>query len=111
MKDSLISFQLAVGLSPTGLGPSFSPKARDNVERIMKYVTPFPRVASPDRIPQLDFSERLFLWGFRSMVKYQWRGRPILAAIRQVYDQFNVEDAVASLDGLIEAFACTALAD
>jgi hypothetical protein len=74
----------------------------------MKNVIPFPRAASSDRLPQLDFSERLFLWGFRSMVEYQWRGRPILASIRQVYGQFHVEDAVASLDALLEVFACTA---
>lgn len=86
----------------------FSPKAPDNVGHVMKNDIPFQPLASPDRLPQLDFSERLFLWGFRSMVECQWRGRPILPSIRQVYGQFHVKDAVASLDALLEVFACTA---
>jgi hypothetical protein len=68
----------------------------------MKNVIPFQRVSSPDRLPRLDFSERLFLWGFHRC------GRPIVAAMRQVYRQFHVEDAMTSLDALIEVFACTA---
>jgi hypothetical protein len=68
----------------------------------------FPRVASSERLPRLDFSERLFLWGFRAMAEHHRCGRPIIAAMRQVYAQFHVEDAVSSLDGLIEAFARTA---
>jgi len=74
----------------------------------MKNVVPFPRVASPNRLPHLDFSERLFLWGFRAMAEHHRCGRPIIAAMRRVYAQFHVEDAVSSLDGSIEAFARTA---
>jgi hypothetical protein len=95
-------------VSPTESDPSFSAKANNNdVDRKMKSVIPFLRTGSPERLPPLDFSERLFLWGFRAMVEYQWRGRPIIAAIRQVYGQFHVEDAVASLDALLQVFACT----
>jgi hypothetical protein len=73
----------------------------------MRNAIPFSRTGSPDGLPLLDFSERLFLWGFRAMIEYQWRGRPIIAAIRQVYGQFHVEDAVASLDALLEVFTRT----
>jgi hypothetical protein len=74
----------------------------------MKNVTPVRREASSDKLAQLDLSERLFLWGFRSMAQHHRCGCPIVAAILQVYVQFQVEDAVGSLDALIEVFASTA---
>jgi hypothetical protein len=74
----------------------------------MKNIVAFSRNASTDRLPQLNHGERLFLWGFRAMAQHHRCGRPIIAAMQQVYAQFHVEDAVASLDAMIETFARTA---
>jgi hypothetical protein len=71
-------------------------------------IVPFPRKDITGRPAQLEFGERLFLWGFRAMAQHHRCGRPILAAMRRVYGQYHVEDAVASLDALVGAFALTA---
>jgi hypothetical protein len=64
--------------------------------------------ASTGRFAQLESGERLFLWGFRTMAQHHGCGCPIVAVLRQVYSQFLVEDAVASLETLVEVFAGTA---
>lgn len=74
----------------------------------MNNVLPFPRAASPDKPTSLNRSERLFLWGFRAMAQHRGCGCPVVAATRRVYGQFQVEDAVESLDALVDAFASTA---
>jgi len=64
--------------------------------------------ASTGRFAQLESGERLFLWGFRTMAQHRGCACPIAAVIRQVYGQFLVADAVASVETLVEAFAGTA---
>src|SRR5579872_3849762 len=64
--------------------------------------------ASTGRLAQLESGERLFLWGFRTMAQHRACGCPIAGVLRQVYGQFFVDGAVASLETLIEAFAGTA---
>ena len=53
----------------------------------------------------LEAGERLFLWGFRAMARHYRFGQPTLAQMRQVYWHFGVDDAIASLDALVGAFA------
>ena len=53
-------------------------------------------------------AERLFIWGFRAIAQRQRLGWPTFNEIRQVYEHFGVEDAVSSVDALLETFACTA---
>jgi len=64
--------------------------------------------ASFDRPVQLESGERLLLWGFRTMTQHHRCGCPAVATMQQVYGQYFVEDAVASLEMLVEAFATTA---
>ena len=64
--------------------------------------------ASTGRFAQLESGERLFLWGFRTMAQHRACGCPVVAAMRQVYGQFFVRDAVAPLEVLVDAFASTA---
>jgi|SRR5690242_8923265 len=64
--------------------------------------------ASTGRLAQLESGERLFLWGFRTMAQHRACGCPIVGVMRQVYGQYFVDDAVASLEMVIEAFAGTA---
>jgi hypothetical protein len=66
------------------------------------------RVRSRSTLARLTIGGRLFLWGFRSMAQHHRCGRPSIDAMRQVYKQFDLEDAVVSLDALVEAFAQTA---
>lgn len=58
-------------------------------------------------LPALCAAERLFIWGFRAKARSSG-AVPNAADIQQVYDHFRVGDAVASLDSIIEIFACTA---
>ena len=74
----------------------------------MTNIVASPRHASNDLPPRLEPGERLFLWGFRAMAQHHRCGRPSIAAMRHLYGQFHVEDAVASLDAMVHAFACTA---
>jgi hypothetical protein len=57
---------------------------------------------------RLNEAERLFIWGFRAMAQRQRLGWPAMDGIRAVYEHFHVEDAVPSLDAMLEAFASTA---
>jgi hypothetical protein len=75
------------------------------VDRNMKNVSPFPQATSMDKPAQLDRSERLFLWGFRSIAQHRNCGCPVLAATKHVYQRFQIEDAVTPLDALIDVFA------
>jgi hypothetical protein len=54
---------------------------------------------------RLEAGERLFLWGFRTMAQHYKFGRPTIPELRQVYWHFGVDDAIASLDALVGAFA------
>jgi hypothetical protein len=55
----------------------------------------------------LSAAERLFIWGFRAKAR-SGTAVPTAADIQEVYDHFRVGDAVASLEAIIEIFACTA---
>lgn len=74
----------------------------------MTNALPFPPPASPDKPVPLEQSERLFLWGFRAMAQHLRCGCPVVATVRQAYEPYQVEEAVASLEALLEAFAATA---
>lgn len=74
----------------------------------MSNAAAFANEASPDQPRILEPGERVFIWGFRSMAQYRRCGRPLLVAMEEVYAQFHVEDAIALIDTLVEAFACTA---
>jgi hypothetical protein len=63
---------------------------------------------SNDTLLRFDAGERLFIFGFRSMAHHYRCGRPAIAELRQVYCHFGIEDAVCSLDSLLEAFARSA---
>ena len=63
---------------------------------------------SPDQPRILELGERVSLWGLRAMARHHQSGRPILAAMEQVYAQYHVEDAIILIDRLVEAFGCTA---
>ncbi len=58
-------------------------------------------------LPALSAAERLFLWGFRAKAR-SGGAVPTATDIQEVYDHFRVGDAVASLQSIIEIFACTA---
>ncbi|RXH26180.1 hypothetical protein XH99_21935 [Bradyrhizobium nanningense] len=58
-------------------------------------------------LPALSAAERLFIWGFRAKAR-SGGAVPTAADIQEVYDHFRVGDAVASLESIIEIFACTA---
>jgi hypothetical protein len=78
------------------------------MEGSMKNVIAFPRQTPTDVMPRLDEGERLFLWGFRTIARHLRCECQAGVVIRQAYEQFVVDDAVASLEMLIEAFAYTA---
>jgi hypothetical protein len=59
-------------------------------------------------LEQLDASERLFIWGFRSMAQSRRRAWPTKLEISKVYDHFRVATAVLSMEALLEAFECSA---
>ena len=61
-----------------------------------------------NRQSRLNEAERLFIWGFRAVAQRQRLGWPTLGGIRAVYEHFHVEDAVPSVDAMIEIFASTA---
>ena len=74
----------------------------------MKNVVSFPRETSSDGLAQLDLSERLFLWGFRAMAQHHRCGCPVGGEIRKVYDRYQIENVVGSLDAMIATFASNA---
>jgi hypothetical protein len=74
---------------------------------MMKNFVPFPRTASPDKLPRLELSELLFLCGFRVMARHRGCDCAIVAATKQLYRQCQVEDSLGSLDALVETFAAT----
>jgi hypothetical protein len=74
----------------------------------MKNVVAFPRAATTDKPTRLDQSERLFLWGFRTLARHRGCDCPIAAATRQLYRQCQVENSLGSLEALVETFAYTA---
>jgi hypothetical protein len=57
---------------------------------------------------RLSPGEQVLFWGLRIVVQHRRCGRPAMAAILQVYRQFGVDDALASLDTLIDAISHTA---
>jgi hypothetical protein len=74
----------------------------------MKNAASFSTAGTSDAPQKLDLGERLFLWGFRSMAKHHRCGCAVAGEVRAIYRQFQVEDAVASFDVMIEAFAAAA---
>jgi hypothetical protein len=75
----------------------------------MSNAAAFPNETSSDQPRMLELGERIFIWGMRARAQYHLCGQPTLAAMEEVYAQFHVEDAIAPLDTLVEAFACAAL--
>lgn len=66
------------------------------------------RSSTPATLLRYSTGERLFIWGLRATAQFRRLGWPGTRELRQVYDHFNVADALPSLDTMLEVFACTA---
>jgi hypothetical protein len=66
---------------------------------------------SPDPLEgtiELHTGERLFVWGFRTMIFCRRPEPPDITTVRELYDQFNVANALPALSAMVEAFVRTA---
>jgi hypothetical protein len=61
-----------------------------------------------DKPTQLDFGERLFLWGFRAIAQHHQSDHPVVPTIRDHYEQFGIADAAVLIHAMVDAFFHTA---
>jgi hypothetical protein len=78
------------------------------VERIMTKSIALTDSETGDRPVQLETSERLLLWGFRTLAQHRGCECPVMAVIHQTYIRFGIEDALAPLATVVELFATSA---